>query len=337
MENKDKETQNPVAGNQNPSKENNQKNGDESQSFYTKKRFIIPIVVIAIAAVFAWRWYQAQLGFVTTDDAFIDANKLTVSSKILGRITSLNYDEGDTVKLGEVIVRLDSTDLYAQRNESEASLSYSKENINLEKVNLDKAQEDFNRAESQYKSNIIPKEQYDNARHALEQAKARYELSKSNIKTSAARLNVIKTQLSNTIISSPMNGVIGKRWVLKGDIVQPGQPIYTVFDLKNIWVTADLEETKLGSIKNGDKVEIFIDAYPDQKFTGEVYLIGSNTASQFSLIPPANASGNFTKVTQRVPIKISIQPVDDNGNPVRNKNINLLPGMSAEIQIKINK
>ena len=337
MENKDKETQNPVAGNQNPSKENNKKNGEESQSFYTKKRFIIPIIVIAIAAVFAWRWYQAQLGFVTTDDAFIDANKLTVSSKILGRITSLNYDEGDTVKLGEVIVRLDSTDLYAQRNESEASLSYSKENINLEKINLDKAQEDFNRAESQYKSNIIPKEQYDNARHALEQAKARYELSKSNIKTSAARLNVIKTQLSNTIISSPMNGVIGKRWVLKGDIVQPGQPIYTVFDLKNIWVTADLEETKLGSIKNGDKVEIFIDAYPDQKFAGEVYLIGSNTASQFSLIPPANASGNFTKVTQRVPIKISIQPVDDNGNPVRNKNINLLPGMSAEIQIKINK
>ena len=337
MENKDKETQNQIAGNPNPSKENNKKNGDESQSFYTKKRFIIPIVVIAIAAVFAWRWYQAQLGFVTTDDAFVDANKLTVSSKILGRITSLNYDEGDTIKLGEVIVRLDSTDLYAQRNESEASLSYSKENINLEKVNLDKAQEDFNRAESQYKSNIIPKEQYDNARHALEQAKARYELSKSNIKTSAARLNVIKTQLSNTIISSPMNGVIGKRWVLKGDIVQPGQPIYTVFDLKNIWVTADLEETKLGSIKNGDKVEIFIDAYPDQKFAGEVYLIGSNTASQFSLIPPANASGNFTKVTQRVPIKISIQPVDDNGNPVRNKNINLLPGMSAEIQIKINK
>ena len=337
MENKDKETQTPVAGNDSPSKENNKSNGDKSQSFYTKKRFIIPIVVIAIAAVFAWRWYQAQLGFVTTDDAFIDANKLTVSSKILGRITSLNYDEGDTIKLGEVIVRLDSTDLYAQRNESEASLSYSKENINLEKVNLDKAQEDFNRAESQYKSNIIPKEQYDNARHDLEQAKARYELSKSNIKTSAARLNVIKTQLSNTIISSPMNGVIGKRWVLKGDIVQPGQPIYTVFDLKNIWVTADLEETKLGSIKNGDKVEIFIDAYPDQKFAGEVYLIGSNTASQFSLIPPANASGNFTKVTQRVPIKISIQPVDDNGNPVRNKNINLLPGMSAEIQIKINK
>jgi membrane fusion protein (multidrug efflux system) len=134
-----------------------------------------------------------------------------------------------------------------------------------------------------------------------------------------------------------MDGIIGKRWVLKGDVVQPGQPIYSVFDLKNLWVTADLEETKLGSIKNGDSVEISVDAYPDQKFAGKVYLIGSNTASQFSLIPPANASGNFTKVTQRVPVKISVQPVDINGNPMQNEKIKLLPGMSVEIKIKISK
>jgi membrane fusion protein (multidrug efflux system) len=285
--------------------------------------------------VVALKWYQSRLGYVSTDDAFIDADKLNVSAKILGRITSLNFDEGDTVKPGQVIVALDSTDLIAQRNESEANLSYSRENIILEKVNLEKAQEDFNRAEAQYKSNIIPKEQFDNARHALEQAKARYNLARSNIKTSAARLNVIKTQLSNIVITSPMRGVIGKRWVLKGDIVQPGQPIYTMFDLKNVWVTADLEETKVEEIKNGDKVEISVDAYPDQNFAGEVYLIGSNTASQFSLIPPANASGNFTKVTQRVPVKISIYPVDENGQPVDEKGIKLLPGMSVEIKVKI--
>ena len=253
---------------------------------------------------------------------------------MLGRITSLNFDEGDTVKTGEVLVTLDSTDLIAQRNESEANLSYSRENISLEKVNLAKAQEDFNRAEAQYKSNIIPKEQFDNAHHALEQAKARYDLARSNVKTSTARLNVIKTQLSNTVITSPMDGVIGKRWVLTGDIVQPGQPIYTMFDLKNIWVTADLEETKLSEIKNGDKAEISVDAYPDQNFAGNVYLVGSNTASQFSLIPPANASGNFTKVTQRVPVKISIYPVGGSGDPVKNDDIKLLPGMSVEIKIK---
>ncbi|MDY0082562.1 MAG: HlyD family secretion protein [Ignavibacteriaceae bacterium] len=333
MANEDNEIKN--SNNKLNNSDNGNKKGDESQSFYTKKRIIIPFIVIAIAAVFAWRWYQAQLGFVSTDDAFIDADKLTVSSKILGRIISLNFDEGDTVKISDVFATLDSTDMYAQKNESEALLSASRENINLEKVNLEKAQEDFNRAELQYESNIISKEKFDNARHALDQAKAKYELAKSNLKTSTARLNVIKTQLTNTVISSPINGVIGKRWVLRGDVVQPGQPIYTVFDVNNVWVTADLEETKLASIQNGNKVQITVDTYPDQKFAGEVYLMGSNTASQFSLIPPANASGNFTKITQRVPIRISIYPVDENGNQVHDKNIRLLPGMSVEIKIKL--
>jgi len=324
-------------GNEKSTMENNgtpKANGNSSTKFYKQKRIIIPAIIFIMAAVFAWKWYENRLAYVSTDDAFIDADKLNVSAKMLGRITSLNFDEGDTVKTGQILVTLDSTDLIAQRNESEANLSYSRENISLEKVNLAKAQEDFNRAEAQYKSNIIPKEQFDNARHALEQAKARYDLARSNIKTAAARLNVIKTQLSNTIITSPMDGVIGKRWVLTGDIVQPGQPIYTMFDLKNIWVTADLEETKLSEIKNGDKAEISVDAYPDQNFAGIVYLVGSNTASQFSLIPPANASGNFTKVTQRVPVKISIYPVGGSGDPVNKNNIKLLPGMSVEIKIK---
>ncbi len=106
--------------------------------------------------------------------------------------------------------------------------------------------------------------------------------------------------------------------------------------MKNIWVTADLEETKLSSIKIGDKAEISVDAYPDQKFEGKIFQLGSNTASQFSLIPPSNASGNFTKVTQRVPIKISIEPVTKTGQPDPNENINLLPGMSVEISVKVN-
>jgi membrane fusion protein (multidrug efflux system) len=150
-------------------------------------------------------------------------------------------------------------------------------------------------------------------------------------------LNVIKTELLNTSIYSPMNGVLGKRWVLKGDVVQPGQPIFTIFDLSNIWVTAYLEETKLSSINIGDKVEISVDAYPDQNFSGKVYQIGSNTASQFSLIPPSNASGNFTKVTQRIPIKISLEPVNEMGSPDPSDNLKLLPGMSVEIKIKIRK
>jgi len=172
---------------------------------------------------------------------------------------------------------------------------------------------------------------------AFEVAKAQLNIDKTKVETSKAQLNVIETELLNTSIYSPMDGIVGKRWVLKGDIVQPGQPIFTIFNLNNIWVTAYLEETKLASINIGDQVDISVDAYPDQSFTGKVYQVGSNTASQFSLIPPSNASGNFTKVTQRVPIKISIEPVNANGQPELSEDLRLLPGMSVEIKIAIRK
>jgi membrane fusion protein (multidrug efflux system) len=126
--------------------------------------------------------------------------------------------------------------------------------------------------------------------------------------------------------------VVAKRWVLPGDIVQPGQPILTVYDLENLWVTANFEETKLSSIRLNDPAVISVDAYPDIKLEGKVILIGAAAASQFSLIPSNNASGNFTKVTQRVPIKISIEkPLAAN----KYNRITLLPGMSVQVKIRI--
>lgn len=302
---------------------------------FKKKRILIPFFIILIAAAAAIYWYIGQLGYVSTDDAFIDGNKLSVSSKILGRITDLKVDEGDTVHQEQLLVQLDSTDLKAQESQAKAMLDLDNESVTLAKVNQEKAQDDFNRAQTQYKDNVIPKEEFDHMQKALEAAKAAYNIALSKVGTAEAQLKVIKTQLQNTKIFSPMDGVVAKRWVLTGDVVSPGQPIFTIYDLKNIWVTADLEETKLGPIHLGDTVSISVDTYPDQKFQGHVFQIGSNTASEFSLIPPANASGNFTKVTQRVPIKISIEPVYSNGQKDPDKSINLLPGMSVEISIKI--
>ena len=313
-------------------------NGDQKIDdvpFFKKKQVIIPFFIILIAAAAAIYWYIGQLGYVSTDDAFIDGNKLSVSSKILGRITNLNVDEGDSVKHGQLLVQLDSTDLKARENQAKAMLDLDNESITLAKVNLEKAQDDFTRAQKQYKDNIIPKEQFDHMQKALEAAKAAYNISLTKIGTAQAQLKVIKTQLENTKIFSPMNGVVAKRWVLTGDVVSPGQPIFTIYDLKNIWVTADLEETKLAAIHLGDTVNISVDAYPDQKFEGKVFQIGSNTASQFSLIPPSNASGNFTKVTQRVPIKISIEPVYSADQKDPKELIKLLPGMSVEISVRI--
>ena len=126
-----------------------------------------------------------------------------------------------------------------------------------------------------------------------------------------------------------MDGVVAKRWVLEGNVVQPGEPIFSVYNMKELWVTANLEETELTHLSVGYNVEISIDSYPNLKYSGVIFKMGTNTASQFSLIPPNNASGNFTKVTQRIPVKISIKQVSGGYQPA------LLPGMSTEIKIKI--
>jgi membrane fusion protein (multidrug efflux system) len=304
----------------------------EAVPLYKNAKLVIPLFLVVMAiAIFSWRYYINLRDFVSTDDAYVDGNRVSVSTKILGRIDNLGADEGDTVRQGQILVRLDDSDLRAQEKQTGAALAFAKENIEVSKVGLDKAQTDFQRASTQFRENVIPKEQYDHAQNELEAAKARLNMAYAQVATAQAQLGVVQTQLKNTIISAPMSGVVSKRWVLAGDVVQPGQAIFSVYDVRNIWVTANLEETNLAALHTGDKAEINVDTYPNLKFSGTVLLLGSNTASQFSLIPPNNASGNFTKVTQRVPVKFSISQDEIGGKPP----VHLLPGMSVEVRVRV--
>ena len=304
----------------------------ESVPLYRNVKVVIPLFLVVLAiAIFAWLYYVQLRDFVSTDDAYIDADRVSVSTKILGRINQLTVDEGDSVQQGQILVKLDDSDLRAQEAQANASLVFARENISLAKVNLEKAQMDYQRALSQFNQKIIPKEQYDHALSEFESTKARLNIANAQTASAQAQLGVIQTQLTNTVIESPMAGVVSKRWVLTGDVVQPGQSVFTIYNVKDVWVTANLEETSLSNLRLGDKVDISVDTYPNKKFIGTILRLGSNTASQFSLIPPNNASGNFTKVTQRVPIKISIERTDSN----RSQNINLLPGMSVEVKVRV--
>lgn len=301
----------------------------DSVPLYRKKRVLIPLFVVLLAAAAAvWYWYAVFRDYDSTDDAFIDADRVEISSKILGRITKMAVEEGDSVKEGEVIVRLDDSDLRAQEEQAKAVLVSAEQNVALAKVNLGKAADDYQRSEKQYKDNVIPQEQFVHSQNARDAAQAQYSIAIAQVGTAKAQLGVIRTTVQNTSIVSPMSGVISKRWVLVGDVVQAAQPIFTVYNLSNVWVTANFEETKLASLALSDPVQVTVDTYPDQQFHGKVFRVGSYTAAQFSLIPPNNASGNFTKVTQRIPVKISV----DNPDPRR---MPLLPGMSVEVKVKV--
>ncbi len=306
----------------------------DRRAIHRRKRFIIPVTILAIAAVIVFLyWFFNVRDYVSTDDAYVDGDAVTVSAKILGRVASLGADEGVSVAAGPLVAQLDDTDLRAQEAQAQANLEYVRRTVPVAKIAVERAREDFDRAAFQYRGKIVSRELYDHARKALELAEAQYKVAESQAEASKAQLAVIETQLGNTRIYAPSAGVVARKWVVPGDIVQPGQPIFTVYDLSGLWITANFEETKLASIRVGDPARVSVDARRGSEVDGRVSLIGAAAASQFSLIPPNNASGNFTKVTQRIPVRISIEPAAADstaGTP-------LLPGMSAGVKIRIKK
>jgi membrane fusion protein (multidrug efflux system) len=299
---------------------------------YRRKRVLIPFffLVLVMVAV-TWYWYKEWRGFVMTDDAFIDADRVSISPKVLGRISRLAVDEGSRVGQGDVLARLDDSDARAQVELARSGLAFAEESLPLSRVNFARAQDDFRRADVQFKKAVITQEQFSHAQRALEAARAELAMAGARIGMARAQLAVAETQLQNMVLVAPFAGMIVKRWLLEGDVAQPGQPIFSMYDLEKVWVTANLEETKLGKLKLGDRVEISVDTYPGRTFWGRLALIGDYTASEFSLIPPNNASGNFTKITQRVPLRIFF----DGMGPEEREKFPLRPGMSVEIKIRL--
>lgn len=293
----------------------------------------LSVVVIAVL-IGGWLWYKEYSAYYTTDDAYIDADKVAVCAKMMGRITRIYAEEGDSIKTGKLLVELDSTDLVAQKiqaiaardqaisnlHQTEARYELDQKTSQVQEINTVKTQDDLNRATVQLKGSVISQEQYDHIKKTFESAQAQLDASKaamgvskaqienaaSSIKTANAQIGTIASLLNNTRIVAPASGRIAKKWLSPGDVVQPGQAVFTITKDSLLWVVAMFEETKIGGIHYGQKTEFTVDAFPGINFFGKVFYIGSNTAAQFSLIPPNNASGNFTKITQRIPVKISI-------------------------------
>lgn len=329
------------------------------ESKNNRLRVYIPLAIVIIAVLAgAWYWYRDYSRYITSDDAHIDADIVSVGSKIIGRISAIYANEGDFMKQGTLLADIDSSDLVAQRNQSvalrtqamanlaqsEVKYSSDQKSIRVLEINLERANGDLTRAKSQSEGGVITTEQFDHIKKGyetavaqLEAAKAQLMVSKSMIssasaavETANAQVKVFNTQLKNTRLYAPADGIIAKRWLLPGDVVQPSQSVFTMTLSKNLWVMAFLEETKISDIHTGQNVRFTIDAFPGIKFSGKVLLVGSSTASVFSLIPANNASGNFTKVTQRIQVRISIESADNNKEI---SSFNILSGMSVVVKI----
>ncbi len=329
----------------------------ESSKSSVVKYSVLSLVILAVIGG-AWYLYAEYSKYVQTDDAYVDADNVSISSKMLGRIVHQYAAEGDSVHEGELIVELDSEDLLAQRNnmlaqraqaaanraQAEAKLQFDTQSIKTVEISAERATTDYERAKQQLAGDVISKEQFEHIKSTYDAAQSQLNAAKSSLNVSHAQLgsseasiasaesqiHQIETQLHNTKIYAPATGVIAKRWLMTGEIAQPGQAILSLSSSSQLRVLANLEETKMEGIHLGSRALFNIDAFPGVEFGGRVVYLSSAAASQFALIPPNNAAGDFTKVTQRVPLKISIDTAYST-HPLRD--FHFIAGMSAEIKI----
>ena len=235
----------------------------------------------------------------------------------------------------------------AQYEGSRASAASAAAAVVASEANLRKAAADLQRLKGLAAQQIVSAQQLDAAQAAFDAATANLEAlrrqqsaAENNVQAAQAALSVAdarlaaaqaavdnaRLQLGYTRITSPVDGVVAKRSVEVGELVQAGQEVMSVVPLGDIWVTANLKETELQDVTPGDKAEFTVDAYPGHKFHGHVESISPATGASFALIPPDNATGNFTKVVQRVPVKILVDDPVDPAHPLR-------PGMSVVVSI----
>lgn len=318
--------------------------------------FILLLLLLVGAGVYLLLRYEE---YVRSDDASVAGYQVLVSPQMPGRITALYVQEGDTVRKGQLLATLDTSALVAERSELEAEIAqmgaqvaeaemnmrYSQEAVVLRQLNAKNATDNFNRGKIQYEGGAIPQQAFQElqiaqqagvaqvtaAQRAVDVARAQIQTVLATQKAVASKLALISTQLSYARVLAPADGVVAKRWLLAGDMLEAGQTIFTLSQLGAYWIASNLEETKVRYAYLGQKVDITLDAYPDKTFEGSIFFIGPVAASQFSLIPPQNASGNFTKVTQRIPLKISVDAVVGGGSLA---DYPLRPGMSAEIKMR---
>jgi membrane fusion protein (multidrug efflux system) len=273
-------------------------------------------------------WFYEARKTVWTNDAFIDGYQIAISSDVEARLITLFVDEGDRVKEGQLLCQLDESIYNSRREDAATNVALLEETVKLQKIEMEKLRDIYWVARQEFENQIISYIEFDKIEKDFHFAEANYKVAEANLANGKAKLGVIEEWLRHTKVFAPRDGAIAKRWVVAGDVVQIGQPLFSLTDVNHVWITANLEETKVEHLKPGDRVDIHIDAYPDEKFVGTVYVVRAAAASQFSLIPPDTATGNFTKVVQRIPVKILFDIPES-------RQLYLYPGMSAEIRVKI--
>ena len=325
---------------------------------------VVVILAIAAAAIPSFHYYRYLESHVSTDDAYVDGTVALVSSRVAGTVTDVYVEDNWTVKEGQLLLALDPRDFDLKVDQAQAMLERAHQSVDelyagveaaksgvaLVESQLKQARIDYDRAKSLKEQGVVSSEQYDQAETGMrvavaDEALAEHQLTQAEaalgsqyddhsrydrpvVKQAQASLEGAKLDLSYTRLTAPFTGIVTHKTAHVGNRVQVGEPLMAIVPLSKLYVTANFKETQLTDVRVGQKAEIVADIYPGYTYQGHVDSISMGTGAAFSLLPPENATGNWVKVVQRVPVKIVIDGKIPEDKPLR-------LGLSVEVSIDL--
>ncbi|MEQ9880255.1 multidrug efflux MFS transporter periplasmic adaptor subunit EmrA [Pectobacterium aroidearum] len=317
-----------------------------------RKRVLSLMTFIFVVLGCAWLvyWFLVLRHHQSTDDAYVAGNQIQIMAQVSGSVTHVNVDNTDFVKQGQVLVELDPTDAQQAFERAKTGLANSvrqthqliinskqyQANIELRQTELNKAQSDLSRREALGSANAIGREEVQHARDAVATAKAALEVARQQYQANQAMIldTPLEKQpaiqqasvemrdawlaLQRTKIVSPIDGYVSRRSVQIGARISSTSALMAVVPANHLWVDANFKETQLANMRIGQPATVIADIYGDDVvYQGKVVGLDMGTGSAFSLLPAQNATGNWIKVVQRLPVRIELDPQQVAEHPLR--------------------
>ena len=326
----------------------------------TLKRTVFLIVIPLLAICVGLYLYAAGGRYVSTDNAYVKANVIIISPEVSGRVTSVLVVDNQAVEANDVLLQIDSSPLEITLNRARAQMAVIRteleslradygETVVQEQLAKDKVRyldRRYKRQRKLLKQGLSSEEKHDEAKHDLQVARREVQIIEQRVQRVLAQLagnerlpvdqhpryltaqttyDQAAVDLKATTIRAPASGIVSNMKLQVGEYAQAGKPVFSLIQNQPIWVEANLKETQLTHIQPGQQATIVVDAYPDKIWESVVSSIAPATGAEFSILPPQNASGNWVKVVQRIPIKLVI--TDQAGGP------QLRAGMTVSVRI----
>jgi len=317
----------------------------------------VPILAVTVIAAV----YVSGGSKVDTDDAYVQAARVAISGDVAGRVVEIDVHDNQLVKAGQVLFKLDDRPYRIAVADAEAQLAAARLKIEAEKAvykqrqadyqvvrdTLDYQTREYQRQQRLLGPGIASQAQYDQAFHAYQVARQQVAATQQQmasvladlsgdaeiapelhpqVQQAQAALDRARLNLSYTVVAAPDDGMVTKVEQLQvGDYITTGQPLFALISTTRVWVEANFKETELTHMRPGQEAVINIDTYPDRDFHARVDSLSPGTGSAFSLLPPENATGNWVKVVQRLPVRLQLDSLPEN-TPLH-------AGMSADVEV----